>query len=148
MATEVHLRNYAARQTRLAADYTTSLQDTYATYCNDLARLAADAQSRARLLWEGYLQELRAAASGDDAFERSGTAYQKLLRDSARLRGEAMGARQERNERLAEAVEALQTEVQTRALDDAIEYWVAVRRTLPPRPTKAGPSKTDGPTSS
>ena len=123
-------RSFFDKQSRLVHGFAIKSQEVFSDYMNELQELSADAKNRVRLLWENDAPEVRAAASGDDAAERSSVAYRNFQREYARLGAEHAKACQGLQAKLAESIQGLQAGARLQALDDTIDYLSEVRRAL------------------
>jgi hypothetical protein len=121
-------RRIADMQNSVARDYSMSMQDEQGSCFADLMSIRAQAESQWRNAYDAYLQELRAASAGDDAWQRAFGAYQKLQREYGRIQTEFSKAVEERYERMADTLNARSTEVRNKMLDVWIDYLRDLRQ--------------------
>jgi hypothetical protein len=117
-------------------------RELWRSYYADLQRYTADAQVKARGLWQSYLQELRTAGTGDDSAERVATSQSNFQRAYAELDAHYARACREREQKLAEALASLNSDWCQRTLDGMIRYLEAIRSSLPKAAPEGSASST------
>lgn len=143
MPNEETVFEYACRQERAAYDYAVKSQESYGEFESHMQSLSADARNKVRELNERYLQQLQAAAGGDDAAERMSVAYFEYFRDYAKLSAEYFAASREQYQKLMESWRRLQYAASATALDGYIEF-LSQLRDEPPKSAPSSDAKAKG----
>ncbi len=129
---DVHQAFRSMSRTNRAAstDYLMSAQDEQASFCMDAMQISANAESQWRKAYDSYVQEMRAASSGDDAAPRASVAIRNLQKEYGRIHTEYVKACEDRYTRMSDAVRALSEDVRTKMLDRWIDYLREAREAI------------------
>lgn len=127
-------------QNTVSRDYAIAVRDEQASCYTDFLQISAGARNQSRTVYETYLQELRAAAAGDDALARASAAYRNLQRQYDKIRDEYTKACEARWTRLVDSLNAKSAAARVKLLDGWIEYLKELRRaaTAPPESESTG----------
>jgi hypothetical protein len=120
--TVLDTQHAAARELGMA------MQDAHTTCYGDLLQLSFTAQQQWRAATDTYLQDVRAASAGDDAYQRAATAYGTLQREYARIQAEYAKACDERSARLQTSLGSVANAARVKVLDGWIEHLQALRQ--------------------
>jgi hypothetical protein len=130
MSTPESYRRFRDTHGDVARNFSMGTQDEQAACYSDLQQLSAKAENDLREIYGNYLQELEAAASGDDSIQRATVAYRNLQREYARIQADYVKESQLRNERMYDTLNSLTSTSSAKALDTWIEYLNELRQNL------------------
>jgi hypothetical protein len=123
-------RKFRDTHGEVARNFAMGTEEEQSSYYTDVQQLCAKADNELQQLYGNYLQELKAAWSGDDSIQRATMAYRNMQREYSRIQTDYFKEFGIRHERMLDTLNSLTSTSSVTALDSWIEYLGELRQHL------------------